>query len=99
MLRPRPKADNLALRCGAKMTENLPAYTPISCAGYSEYELAILHRQRLRLTWCEDNVIYDRVVMPLDLQTRNSEEFLICRDGADETLTIRLDRIRKRRSA
>ena len=66
------------------MTEplNQDPYSPIACARYSEYEIAILHRQKLHLRWHEGNVHYDQVVLPLDLKTINHEEFLICRDSA-----------------
>ncbi len=71
-------------------------YVPISCDTHSEYELAILRRRKLRLLWQEDNVIHDLWILPLDLQTRCGEEFLIGRNQAGETLTLRLDRIRAR---
>jgi Rho-binding antiterminator len=70
-------------------------YRPISCSVYSEYEVAILHREKLRLSWCSDNVIYNQVVLPLDLRTVHGEEFLICRIESGETCHIRLDHIRK----
>jgi len=74
-------------------------YVSISCATYSEYELAILHQQKLRLIWHEGNVIHDRVILPLDMQTRNHEEFLIGRDETGTAVTIRLDHIRKKQPA
>ena len=39
------------------MTEpmNQDPYSPIACARYSEYEIAILHRQKLHLRWHEGN--------------------------------------------
>ena len=70
-------------------------YTPIPCADYSLYELAIMHHQRLCLIWREANVVYDQIVTPLDLETRAGEEFLVCRNRIDEMLRIRLDRIRR----
>lgn len=74
--------------------QNLDPYVPIACARYSDYELAILHGQKLRLRWHEANVHCVQLVQPLDLKTDNHEEFLICRNVAGEMLTIRLDRIR-----
>jgi Rho-binding antiterminator len=71
------------------------AYRPISCALHSEYEVAILHRAKLHLTWCADNVVYNQRVLPLDLRTRNGEEFLICRTENGEPREIRLDTIRR----
>ena len=70
-------------------------YVPISCALHSEYELAILRRQRLRLVWNDSSVIRDQVVQPLDLKTTNNEEFLICRTTDDTTQNIRLDRVQR----
>jgi Rho-binding antiterminator len=74
-------------------------YTPIGCDNYSEYELAIMHRQRLHLRWRDDNVVYDQTVLPLDLKTAQHEEFLVCRDDNGATHTIRLDRIHKMEAA
>lgn len=71
-------------------------YVPISCEIYSEYELAILRRQRLRLVWREDNILYESVVVPLDLQTQDHQEYLIGRSETGEAIKIRLDRIRIR---
>ena len=88
--------------CGVKMTDSAKSgadYLSISCATYSEYELAILHRQKLRLVWSDGNVIHDQVILPLDMQTRNHEEFLIGRDEAGTSVTIRLDHIRRKQPA
>lgn len=69
-------------------------YTPIPCGLYSEYEVAILQRQRLRLQWRDANGIdhIDRVV-PTDLQTRNHCEYLIAENHEGAKLQLRLDRI------
>jgi Rho-binding antiterminator len=72
-----------------------PDYRPIACDLYSEYELAILQRRRLRLTWSVNNVIYNQVVQPLDLKTENKQEFLLCQTETGEPLRIRLDHVRK----
>lgn len=68
-------------------------YTPISCDVYSELEVAILHRTRLRLGWRDGNVCHTHLVMPLDLETREHQEFLHCRLETGERMTLRLDRI------
>lgn len=70
-------------------------YRPISCDTYSEYELAIMHRQHLRLTWHEANVCFTLLVMPLDLETDNGEEFLHCALPSGERARVRLDRIQR----
>lgn len=68
-------------------------YVPISCTTYSHLEIHILHRHRLRLRWHEDNVWHEQVVLPLDLQTRRGEEFLIGQLPSGEEVRIRLDRL------
>jgi Rho-binding antiterminator len=69
-------------------------YRPISCDAHSEYELAIMHKQKLKLRWGEGNVIHEEVVQPLDLKTQDHEEFLIFKDQQNRECSIRLDRIR-----
>lgn len=70
-------------------------YAPIACDLHSEYELAILHRRRLRLVWTDANVIHDEAVLPLDIHTMHHQEFLVCRAGDGAMHEIRLDRIRR----
>ena len=75
-------------------------YTPIDCGLYSEYEVAILHRQRLRMTWQDEkgNEQTDDV-LPQDLKTEDKREYLIA-TGSDGSLKrIRLDLIRKAAAA
>lgn len=81
------------------MTEPTTDYVPIACERHSEYELAILHRRRLRLVWADANVLHDEVVLPLDIQTARHEEFLACRTEDGAVRRIRLDRIRRMESA
>ena len=69
-------------------------YKPISCQDYDKYEIAILQRRNLHLIWRDTNVIYDQVVTPLNLQTRNGEEFLLVRNANGDKFDVRLDRIR-----
>ncbi len=69
-------------------------YRPIDCADYSRYELAILRRQTLLLSWCDETLmVHLEVVEPKDLQTRAGEEFLIARRRDGRRLRVRLDRI------
>jgi Rho-binding antiterminator len=69
-------------------------YIPIDCGQYSEYELAITHRQRLRVTW-RDTGGQPRIdaVTPLDLLTREHQEFLIVENSAGQRFELRLDYI------
>ncbi len=70
-------------------------YQPISCAQHDVYEIAILHRQRLRLVWREGATLHDDVVTPMDLTTHQGEEFLIAHSPTHDALKIRLDYIRQ----
>ncbi len=69
-------------------------YTPIDCGLHSEYELAIMHQRRLKLRWRDDSgVTHTETLLPVDLQTRNGEEFLVAEDRDGERVRLRLDRI------
>ena len=69
-------------------------YTPIACGLYSEYEVAILHRQPLHLHWHDDKGLdHVECVVPKDLQIRNHCEYLIAENSEGATREIRLDRI------
>ena len=76
------------------MTNDDNNYQPISCELYSEYELAIMHGQKVKLVWHEQGQSRIATVMPLDLVTRDHQEFLIAEDHQREPLQIRLDFIR-----
>jgi len=71
------------------------SYTPISCANYDQYEIAILHGNQMHLTWQTDNMIHNQVVTPLNLRTAHGEEYLILRLASGETAEVRLDQIRR----
>lgn len=81
-------------------------YHPIECGLHSEYELAIMRGQRVRLSWSDEaGENYTEVLIPLDLIARQGEEFLRVQgiDGGSgagpdagrggEKRDIRLDRI------
>ncbi|MBA3563890.1 MAG: transcriptional antiterminator, Rof [Gammaproteobacteria bacterium] len=69
-------------------------YESIDCSTYSEYELAIIWRQRLRLRWRdEDDLDHLEIVRPMDLETLRGEEFLIAQTASKERLRVRLDHI------
>lgn len=70
-------------------------YVPISCVLYDVYEIAILHRQRLRLSWAEQGTAHCEAVTPLNLETRRGEEFLHARKADGTVCTLRLDQIRR----
>ena len=69
-------------------------YTPIDCDRHSEFELAIMHRDTLNLTWRDtDGATHTEVVIPADLLTRNSEEFMRVSNTCGIERDIRLDHI------
>ena len=69
-------------------------YQPINCDLHSKYELAIMHRTRLRIVWRDtDGQDHLCTLLPLDLKTDHGEEFLIGQDHTGQTITLRLDRI------
>lgn len=73
-------------------------YRPIDCHRYSRFELAIIRRRRLVLSW-RDPTGPDHVetLLPTDLETASGEEFLIARRDDGRPWRIRLDRIREAR--
>lgn len=71
-------------------------YTPIDCGLYSEYELAIMHRERLRMHWRdEQGTDHLETLRPTDLQTHEHQEFMYAVTDAGDERCIRLDRILK----
>lgn len=76
-----------------KIEDDGSSYRPISCDVYSALELAILHRQSLRVIWHEANVSFTRTLLPVDLETEAGQEFLHYRFPTGEVGRIRLDHI------
>lgn len=75
-------------------------YKPIDCDLYSRYELAIMHRRRLRLVWRDDRgTVHLEIYTPMDLRTRSGEEFMAVKDQDGAEREIRLDRIQDCRPA
>ena len=69
-------------------------YRPIDCSLYGEYELAIMHGKRLRISWRDtEGSPRIEVLIPVDLRTRQGEEFLVAKDHNGFEREIRLDRI------
>ena len=67
-------------------------YKPIDCGLYSQYEVAIMHREKLKLSWQDDSgLTHLEVITPLDLKIIDSAEYLIGKNAEDEQLIIRLD--------
>jgi Rho-binding antiterminator len=69
-------------------------YKPIDCGLHSEYELAIMHGRTLKLKWLDENGnVLTEKLKPLDIETRDQQEFLIASNTNDILYKIRLDRI------
>ncbi len=74
-------------------------YTPIPCALYDTYEIAIMQGAQLRVAWHDaDGQVHLGLLKPYDLLTRKDGEFLLARDDRNRTLCIRLDYIRSSQS-
>ena len=73
-------------------------YRVIDCDLHDLYEIAILRRRELLLSWLdEDGVGRLERVRPTDLRTVAGAEFLLASDSYGRPLRIRLDRIRRAR--
>jgi len=72
------------------------SYQPVSCDLHSQYELAIMHKNKLCLSWLEDGeVVTETNITPVDVQTKNKAEYLIAKTAEQEPLCLRLDHIIK----
>lgn len=67
-------------------------YVPIPCSVHSSYELWIMHRNELEVTWRGPggNPCTERL-RPYDLVTRAGEEFLLARTAEGASRCLRLD--------
>ncbi len=75
-------------------------YVPIDCGLHSEYERAILQKQRLQIVWRDpDGTHHIETIAPLDLLTSAGEEFLVGHTATGARLEIRLDYISNHRKA
>lgn len=69
-------------------------YVSMPCEQYAELELAIMHRERLRVAWRgEDDESFVGVLTPMDLQTEAGAEFLIGALPQGTQVRLRLDHI------
>jgi Rho-binding antiterminator len=70
-------------------------YTPIPCAIYNRYEVAILNGQSLRVVWrSARNIDRLETLTPVDLRTRSGAEYMIARNHIGQGRVMRLDRIK-----
>ena len=76
------------------MTDDNNAYIPIECGLHSEFELTIMHKEKCILKWNDaNNDQQTETVRPLDIFTKNKQEFLKFITTDNTTLEIRLDKI------
>lgn len=70
-------------------------YQPVSCDLHSQYELAIMHKNKLCLTWrSEDELFTETNIIPVDVTTKNKAEYLVAKkQEQNDVFLIRLDRI------
>lgn len=69
-------------------------YQPVSCDLHSQYELAIMHKNKLSLSWLEgENTVSETNIMPVDVLTKNKTEYLIAKTAEKKDLCLRLDHI------
>jgi len=69
-------------------------YKPIECGLHSEYELAIMHKSKIQLIWIDDDGQELCVLAePVDLMTREKQEYLKILTENNSLLEIRLDKI------
>ena len=69
-------------------------YQPISCELHSQYELAIMHKDKLQISWLsEGQIITETNISPLDVKTEIKAEYLIAVTSDNKNLCIRLDHI------
>jgi len=74
-------------------TAQVSDYKPVSCEAHSIYELAVMQRTTALVRWQERDAIRETRLLPLDVETKDREEFLVAEDPNRKQLRIRLDRI------
>jgi transcriptional antiterminator Rof (Rho-off) len=68
-------------------------YKPVACDVHSLYELAVMQRTTATVRWQDGGTAREMRLLPVDVETKNREEFLVCEDSDKRQLRIRLDRI------
>lgn len=80
------------------MNNKSDTYQPISCELHSQYELAIMHKNKLQLTWLSEvQLVTETNISPLDIKTENKAEYLIAVTSDNKNICIRLDHITEMR--
>ena len=69
-------------------------YTPIACELYEQFELAIMHGEKLLLCWRDpDGLSHLEPMTPRDLRTEKGAEFLLAERDDGLPCRLRLDAI------
>jgi len=69
-------------------------YQAIACAVHSKYELAILQKRVVSISWKDiDGILHQENLLPYDLLSSKGEEFLLAKTKEDDQRKIRLDYI------
>lgn len=69
-------------------------YVPISCELHSEYELAVMRKQKLRIGWLDPNGnAHLEVLLPQDIFTRDGAEYMLAQASDGNSYQLRLDYI------
>lgn len=80
------------------MNNKSDTYQPISCELHSQYELAIMHKNKLELSWLSEvQLVTETNISPLDIKTENKAEYLIAVTADNKNICIRLDHITEMR--
>lgn len=69
------------------------SYIPVSCDLHSQYELAIMHKNKLKLTYKDNSTLLKGVFLPLDVITKDKAEYLIAMTSENKKIQLRLDYI------
>ena len=69
------------------------AYIPIACSLHDEYEIAIMQKKVLSISWSDDDGLHTAKVQPKDILVKDKQEFLIADSRAYNELCLRLDKI------
>lgn len=69
----------------------MSGYRPIACSDHERLELAVLQHQKLDLSVTSGERAGRLCLLPLDVYTRDSAEWLLAETESGERLTLRLD--------
>lgn len=71
-------------------------YQPVDCNTHSEYEAAIVRQRKMRVNWTDaSGQSCIDILRPVDLLTRQHEEFMLAETHDHKIIEIRLDYINK----